>query len=183
LEIDMASYNTLIRPKMGRGFLRTGLCIGLAGGLAELGVVWLYSALTGGDAAVIARHVASAIGLDGASATTGVTIHMGIAAVLGVALNAVVQIVAARLARDRVVFPVMLASLAIVWAINFFVLLPLLCPGFVHLLPYTVTLASKLAFGLAAAAAFRALPPAVWVPSAYGTGQAGVPDLAPGPAR
>ena len=39
----MASYNTLIRPKMGRGFLRTGLCIGLAGGLAELGVVWLYS--------------------------------------------------------------------------------------------------------------------------------------------
>ena len=31
-------------------------------------------------------------------------------------------------------------------------------PSFVHLLPYAVTLASKLAFGLAAAATLRALP-------------------------
>jgi hypothetical protein len=174
LEINMASYSTLIRSRMGQGFLRTGLCIGVAGGLAELGVVWLYSALTGGDAAMIARRVATAIGLNGASAATGVTIHLVIAAVLGVALNAVVQTMAGRPARDRVVFPFMLGSLSIVWAINFFVVLPLVSPGFVLLLPYAVTLASKLAFGLAAAATLRVLPPAVWAHPAPGPSYTGL---------
>ncbi len=112
---------------------------------------------------MIARHVASAIGLGGASAASGVAVHMGLAAALGVGLNAAVQTVAGRSACYRMVFPFMLASLAIVWAINFFVLLPAVNPGFVHLLPYGVTLASKLAFGLAAAATLRALPPAVWL--------------------
>jgi len=158
----MASYSTLIRPRMGRGFLRTGFCIGLAGGLAELVVVWLYSALTGGDAAMIARQIAAAIGLNNASAATGVAIHLGLAAVLGIGLNAVVQITVGRAPRDRVVFPFMLGSLAIVWAINFFVVLPVVSPDFVHLLPYAVTFASKLAFGLAAAGTLRSLPPAVW---------------------
>jgi hypothetical protein len=48
-----------------------------------------------------------------------------------------------------------MGSLAAVWAINYFVVLPVLSPGFVHLLPYAITLASKLAFGVAAAAALQ----------------------------
>jgi hypothetical protein len=48
-----------------------------------------------------------------------------------------------------------MAALAAVWGINFLVALPRLNPDFVHLLPYGVTLASKLLFGVAAAISFR----------------------------
>jgi hypothetical protein len=179
----MPSPDTLTRPPMAQGFLRTGLCIGLAGGLAEIGVIWLYSALTGADAATIARHVGSAIGLDGGSAATGVAVHMGLAAALGVGLNAALRIVAGRSASDWIVFSFVLASLAIVWAINFFIVLPAVSPGFVHLLPYAVTLTSKLAFGVAAAATLRVLPRVVREHSAYGCGHADVSGLACGPVR
>jgi hypothetical protein len=49
---------------------------------------------------------------------------------------------------------VMLALLA-VWAANFFIALPYLNPEFVRLLPYHVTLLSKLLFGLSAAIVLR----------------------------
>jgi hypothetical protein len=64
-------------------------------------------------------------------------------------------VVAARRATAGRVFFVMPLSLGVVWAINFFVVLPVISPGFVHLLPLAVSLASKLAFGLAAAFACR----------------------------
>jgi hypothetical protein len=108
---------------------------------------------------------------------------MGLAAALGVGLNAALRIVAGRSARDWIVFSFMLGSLAIVWAINFFVVLPAISPGFVHLLPYAVTLTSKLAFGVAAAATLRVLSPAVREHSAYGRGHADVSGLACDPAR
>ena len=153
----MSFSTTLIRSSRNQDILRTGLCIGLAGGLAEIVVVWLYSVATGGDAALLARAVAAAVGLSGASAATGVAVHMALAGMIGVGLAAVLRVVAGKGAPDRVVFPFMLGSLAAVWAVNFFVLLPAISPGFVHLLPYALTLASKLAFGLAAAAAVRGL--------------------------
>jgi len=169
---------TLTRPSMGQGLLLTGLCIGLAGGLAEIVVVWLYSAMTGSDAAMIARQVAAAAGLGGASAATGVAVHMGLAAALGIGLYAAVQTLNGGSVRNRTVFAFMLASLAIVWAINFFVVLPAVSPGFVHLLPYGVTLASKLAFGLAAATTLQVLPSAVWLQRAQGPGYAGAVRVA-----
>jgi hypothetical protein len=131
--------------------------IGLAGGVAEILVVSLYSAFTGGDAAMVARHVASAVGLDGASAAAGVAVHMGLAMALGIVLSAMVQSLAASL--DRAIWAFMMGSLAAVWAINFFVVLPVVSPGFVHLLPYAITLTSKLAFGVAAAAVTQLLRP------------------------
>jgi hypothetical protein len=154
----MSIYVTLDRPESGQGVLSTGLLIGLAGGLAEIIVVWLYSALTGGDAANIARQVASATGLDGASAMAGVGVHMGLAMALGIALSAGWQILGGRRAHNGAIFCFMVGSLATVWAINFFVVLPAVSPSFVHLLPYAVTLASKLAFGFAAAATLQMLP-------------------------
>lgn len=156
-ETDRNSNRTLIWGARGRGFVRTGFCIGVAGGLAEIALVWVYATLTGGDAAVVARHVASAIGLDRASAATGVAIHMGLAVVLGVGLSAVLQTVAGRSASHWLVFAFMLCSLTAVWVINFFIVLPAVSPSFIHLLPYAVTLTSKLAFGLASAAAWCAL--------------------------
>jgi hypothetical protein len=151
----MSIYCTLDRPDAGQGALSTGLLIGLAGGLAEILVVELYSALTGGDVATVARHVASAVGLDGASALAGVAVHMGLAVALGIVLSAIVQSLGALLARDWAIWAFMMGSLAAVWAINFFIVLPVVSPGFVHLLPYAITFASKLAFGVAAAAALQ----------------------------
>jgi hypothetical protein len=58
----------------------------------------------------------------------------------------------------------MTGSLAAVWAINFFIVLPVISPGFVHLLPYAITLASKLAFGVAAAAASQLLSASRHIP-------------------
>lgn len=51
--------------------------------------------------------------------------------------------------------PFALAALSVVWAINFLVVLPIVSPAFAHLVPYAVSLASKLCFGLAAAEVLR----------------------------
>src|SRR3989338_7925413 len=54
-------------------------------------------------------------------------------------------------------------ALTAVWAVNLLVILPVVHPAFVHLLPYPVTLLSKLFFGLAmgwSLAADRAHAPA-----------------------
>jgi hypothetical protein len=156
-EVNLSTYSNLTRAATGHGVLRTGLIIGLAGGLAEIVVIWLYSVLTGGDSIMIARHVASAIGLDGAPAAIGVVVHMGLAMILGIALSAGLQIFD-RPTRNGALFSFMVGSLAVVWVINYFVVLPAVSPSFVHLLPYAITLASKLAFGLAAAATLHMLP-------------------------
>jgi hypothetical protein len=51
-----------------------------------------------------------------------------------------------------------LLALGAIWGLNFFVVLPVVSPAFVHLLPYTVTLASKLMFAVAAVATLRSMP-------------------------
>jgi len=147
--------------------IRTGLYAGLAGGLAEIVVVWAYSAFTSGDAAMVARQVGAAIGLDATSVIAGIAIHLGLAAALGLSLTVALRSLAGRDAGGYVLPVFMIGSLAIVWMINFFILLPMVSPGFAHLLPYPVTLASKLLFGLAAAATLhirsRRLPLGPWV--------------------
>lgn len=153
----MLNYDTLSQPATDHGLLRTGLFIGIAGGLAEIVVVWLYSAISGGDATAVARHVSSAVGLDGKSALVGVIVHMSLACVLGITLCAALQLLVKLSDRNAAIFSFMVGSLAIIWVINFFVVLPMLSPSFVHLLPYVVTLVSKLAFGFSAAVAWCAL--------------------------
>lgn len=147
----MLNHRTLTSDR-GRYLLFAGLCVGLAGGLAEIGVIWAYSVFTGGDASVVARHVASAVGLGGTSTLVGLCVHMSLALVLGVALCAAELLVVAQPLRAGATFAFMVSSLSIVWLLNFFVVLPAVSPSFVHLLPYAVTFASKLAFGLAGAA-------------------------------
>jgi hypothetical protein len=48
-----------------------------------------------------------------------------------------------------------LAALAGVWATNFFVVLPIVGAAFIHLVPYAISLSSKLLFGAAAAEVVR----------------------------
>ena len=141
--------------------LAAGLAAGLAGGLAEVAVVCCYTNATGGDAAAVARGVAASVGIDAMGtygAAMGLAVHMALGAGLGVALVAALQGLPAW-ARSYGAVPFMLAALGSVWAVNFFLILPAVSPGFVLLLPYGVTLASKLAFGAASAVVLNMLYP------------------------
>jgi hypothetical protein len=140
------------------GVLERGILAGAAGGLAEIIWVSLYAALTGGNAASLARGVTTAAGvnalLPAAPVTTGIAVHMMLAVLLGLALAWLWQAAPSGFGlRGRYIG--VLAVLAAVWAINFFVIMPALSPAFVHLLPYAVSLASKLLFGFAAAETLR----------------------------
>jgi len=140
---------SIARDNLGSTIM-TGAVAGAAGGLAEIAWVSLYAAVTGGNAAVIAKGVTTAAGVDAlfpnAAASAGVGIHMILSLALGIVLTVAVR----QLTSGRHVRAVSLAALAAVWGVNFFVILPLVSPAFTHLLPYAVSLTSKLLFGLAA---------------------------------
>jgi len=138
--------------------LTIGVLAGLAGGAAEVAWISLYAAVTGSDAAAVARGVSDTVGIDAASpAVAGVAIHMTIAAMLGMALAA--ALAPLRLEGARL-YAVLAGALAGVWAINFMIVLPLLNPAFVGIVPLGVSFVSKLLFGVAAAASLQAYAPA-----------------------
>ncbi len=151
------------------GVFSSGIVAGVAGGLAEVAWVTLYAGISGGDPAVLARGVTTAAGvsalLPGSSAALGVAMHMMLAVMLGVALSCAWS--ALRKSRPGLnnPYPLMLAALAGVWAVNFFVVLPIVSPAFVHMVPYAVSLTSKLLFGLAAAEVLRRQPVVELLPS------------------
>jgi hypothetical protein len=141
--------------------IRLGAIAGAAGGLAEIAWVTLYGLATGGSPATLARAVTTAAGasalLPADAVSMGVAVHMAIAVALGVALAFAWQSITVYRASADGVFPFMIAALTGIWAINFFVVLPVVSPAFVSLVPYSVSLISKLTFGLAAAGVFRLL--------------------------
>lgn len=139
--------------------LSSGIIAGAAGGLAEIAWVTFYAGATGGNAAVLAHGVTSAAGvtalLPQSPVSLGIVVHMILAVALGVTLAYAWRTLRARRFAGSGLYPLMLAALSAVWATNFFVILPIVSPAFVHLVPYAVSLASKLLFGLAAAAALQ----------------------------
>jgi hypothetical protein len=141
--------------------VRIGAIAGAAGGLAEVAWVTLYGAVVGNDPDVLARGVTSAAGISAllpvGTEAWGLIIHMVLAVALGIALAFSWRALSSRRTAVGGLFPFALASLTAVWAINFFALLPIVSPAFVHLVPYSVSLTSKLLFGLAAAAVLRRL--------------------------
>ncbi len=141
--------------------IRQGAIAGAAGGLAEIAWVTLYAAATGANPAALARGVTTAAGMNALfpadPIALGVTVHMGIAVTLGIALAFVWQALSSGRTRAISPFPFTVAALAAVWAINFFIVLPIVSPAFIQLVPYSVSLISKLLFGLAVAAVFRQL--------------------------
>jgi hypothetical protein len=138
---------------------RHGVVAGVAGGLAEIAWVTLYAGATGADPATLARAVTTAAGVSAlfpsAPVASGVTVHMLLAAVLGIALSFGWRALSSHRLDIASPLPFMLAALVGVWVVNFFVLLPGISPAFIHLVPYPVSLVSKVLFGLAAAEAFR----------------------------
>jgi hypothetical protein len=139
--------------------VKRGIFAGAAGGLAEMIWVTLYAMASGGNAANLARGVTTAAGvsalLPAAPVSMGIAVHMALAVLLGVALVGLWQALAPRGSGVISLFGVMLAALACVWTMNFFVLLPVISPSFAQIIPYPVSLISKLLFGLAAAETMR----------------------------
>ncbi|QLP97616.1 MAG: hypothetical protein HZY79_09735 [Rhodoblastus sp.] len=78
------------------------------------------------------------------------TAHMTIALALGVALAVGVRWFLSKVASPAKAFAVF-ATLIAIWAVNFFVVLPVWNPEFVTIVPYGVSLMSKALFGVAAA--------------------------------
>lgn len=139
--------------------IRHGVIAGVAGGVAEIAWVMLYAGATGTDPATLARGVTTAAGMSAlfsaAPAALGVTVHMSLAVALGIALSFGWRALSSHRLAMASPFPFMLAALVSVWAVNFFVVLPIISPAFIHLAPYPVSLMSKVLFGLAAAEALR----------------------------
>jgi hypothetical protein len=150
---------TDIEPKTVLETTRHGVVAGVAGGLAEIAWVTLYAGATSADPATVASGVTTAAGLSAlfpaAPVAVGVTVHMALAVTLGIALSFGWRALSSHRLDAVGPFPFILAALGGVWAVNFFGVLPIISPAFIHLTPYPVSLMSKVLFGLAAAEALR----------------------------
>ncbi|MCR4301624.1 MAG: hypothetical protein NUV51_08435 [Sulfuricaulis sp.] len=131
------------------------LIASLAGGLAEIIWVSLYASFTSLEAATVAREVTASLLPAYAAGTTGVwlgiLIHMLLAVTLGYAFAYVLWKPFARPRGMVATLAVSVLTLATVWTMNFFVVLPVLNPVFITLMPYQVTFVSKILFALAMA--------------------------------
>jgi hypothetical protein len=140
--------------------LAIGALGGIAGGLAEIVWIVLYGAATGTPTSSVAdgivRTLIPALAASSWSVWLGIFIHLGLATLLGLSLALALRFGTRRLGIIYSEFGLVMLALVAVWAVNFLVALPQINPAFVQLLPYSVTLVSKLLFGLSAAAVFRA---------------------------
>lgn len=136
-----------------------GIGAGAAGGLAEVAWVTLYAALTGGNPATIARGVTTAAGVNAlfpsSPVALGLAVHLALAVTLGLALAYAWETLRSYRPDLANPYPFMLTALAGIWAINFLIVLPLISPAFVNMVPFAVSLTSKLLFGVAAASTLR----------------------------
>jgi hypothetical protein len=139
--------------------VRYGFVAGAAGGFAEIAWVTLYAGVSGGDAAILARGVTSAAGvnalLPSSPVVLGIIVHMTLAVIVGLLLAFTWREMREQWPSLRSAYPFSLAALTGIWALNFLMVLPIVSPPFVHLVPYTVSLTSKLLFGIAAALALQ----------------------------
>ncbi len=143
--------------RMGK-LLTAGVCAGLAGGGIEIGWIALYQHLAGHGSAAVARGVTQSLLPSLASAPAavplGLVIHMALAVALGIVIAVAIPRMAPRLAGTPLEPVAVVAALIGVWAVNFFIVLPVINPAFVTLVPYGASLVSKILFGFAAAFVF-----------------------------
>ena len=127
------------------------LIAGLAGGLSEIFWIGIYSAMTHTGGLEISHQITATLipawaGLSIAP-LLGVVIHLALSVVLAFLCCTVFIGPLVRRFGHAGILPGSMVVLAGVWVINFLVILPVINPAFVTLLPFLVTLASKLLFG------------------------------------
>lgn len=147
------------KRKQGSEILLVGTLGGIAGGVTEIAWISAYGAATGAPVLPVARGIVeSTIPQVAASAwapALGIVIHLGLAVALGIILAIALRKVAYAWVDRHSLFGVAILALVAVWSMNFLIVLPRSNPDFVYLLPYSVTLFSKVLFALSAAATFR----------------------------
>jgi len=151
-----------IRPAQIAQIAKVGVLLGLAGGAAEIVWIAFYGSLAGSDAAEVARGVSTAVAwllpaipLSVAPVISGIVVHMILAVGVGIVLAVAWRELTARRPVPVNEYVFMVGALTTIWAFNFFIALPLISPTFVDLVPYPVSLMSKVLFGLAGATALR----------------------------
>jgi hypothetical protein len=132
-----------------------GIFAGLTGGTAEVAWITFYARVSGGEDADIARGVTGIFFSNFTEASLaiplGIAVHMDLAVMLGAAIVVLLYSLLPRIS-GTVLEPFIVVGLLIaVWAVNFFVVLPVIIPPFVHLVPYEASLISKILFGVALA--------------------------------
>jgi hypothetical protein len=136
-----------------RTVLTIGLLAGLSGGAAEVAWVGLYSNATETSGMIVAQQVTASVipaaAVLPSAPLLGIAIHMLLSVALGLAFAATIWRLAAPRLGTAAFMTTAAASLALIWAINFLVVLPVLNPAFITLMPHGITLASKLLFGIA----------------------------------
>lgn len=139
----------------GNRLLKLILLAGFCGGMAEIIWVQLYAALTGHNSVEVARQVTASLlpGMaDAAFAPAlGIAIHFVLALLVALGYAALVWLPFMRHRGPAASVAVASGVLAMIWAMNFLLVLPVVNPVFITLLPYPVTLGSKLLFGMAMA--------------------------------
>ena len=135
--------------------LNTVLLAGLCGGLAEIGWIALYSSLSSANGAEIAGEVAKTVFSSASNAPwapcAGVTIHLLLSLALGLGFALVLRTCSASPPAAQTVWTAALLTLTGIWAANFLLILPAINPAFVALVPYSVSLVSKILFAIAMA--------------------------------
>jgi hypothetical protein len=126
---------------------------GFMGGLAEVVWIGLYSFTVNAQISVIGRAITATVYPPGAdfylAPVLGLVLHMLLSVLLAFAFGSLLWPAIERVFHYKsAALIASVATLAIVWKVNFFLLLPIWNPEFVSLLPLTVTLASKILFGL-----------------------------------
>ncbi len=131
---------------------RIAMLAGEAGGTVEIIWVLIYCLGSPLSASLVAEEVTRSFLPQMAGITAvmaGVLIHYVLAMLIsGVAAIAYLRILAGDIDRSAI-YASSITMLVAIWATNFFVVLPVLNPVFVTLMPYAVTLISKIGFGIA----------------------------------
>lgn len=128
------------------------LSAGLIGGVAEIIWVMAYGSVSHISSASVAQHITASffpalIDSEGAI-YSGIAIHLVLSILLaGIFIAFVWRPCTQYLstARQMLIAAVILSG---VWAYNFFIALPVINPPFVSLMPYSITLVSKILFGV-----------------------------------
>ena len=138
---------------------RTVILAGVAGGTVEIVWVMMYCFGSPLSASLVGEEVARSFlpQMTGIMAVvTGVFIHYVLAFLIAAAAVLAYRRVFEGDIDEPAVFATSIAALVVIWATNFFVVLPIVNPVFVTLMPYTVTLISKIGFGIAMSWIFAA---------------------------
>ncbi len=148
----MKTYSQI---ETGGSLLKLILLAGFCGGMAEIIWVQLYASLTGHNGVEVARQVTASLlpGMaDAAFAPSlGIAIHLVLALLVALVYAALVWLPFVRRRGPAASVAAASAILATIWAVNFLLVLPIVNHVFVTVLPYPVTLGSKLLFGMAMA--------------------------------